>query len=51
MIQFKCMQLSKVEKERIWDQHGHGTLALILHLLLLKVIFLKVLKISEVHSV
>jgi hypothetical protein len=26
-IQFKCMQLSKVERERIYDQHGQGTLA------------------------
>jgi hypothetical protein len=29
MIQFKCVQLSKVERERIYDQHGQGTLALI----------------------
>jgi hypothetical protein len=45
------MQLSKVEKEKIWDQHGQGTLALIPHYLLLKVFFLKVLKISEVHNI
>jgi hypothetical protein len=45
------MQLSKVEKERIWDQHGQGTLALISRLLLFKVFFLKVLKISEVRGV
>jgi hypothetical protein len=51
MIQFKCMQLSKVKKERIYDQHGQGTLALIPCYLLLKVFFLKVLMISEVHSV
>jgi hypothetical protein len=51
MIQFKCMQLSKVERERIYDQHGKGTLALIPRYLLLKVFFLKVLKIFEVRSV
>jgi hypothetical protein len=45
------MQLSKVEKERIYDQHGQETLALIPRLLLLKVFFLKVLMISEVHNV
>jgi hypothetical protein len=51
MIQFKCMQLSKLEKERIYDQHGQGTLALIPHYLQLKLFFFKVLKISEVHNV
>jgi hypothetical protein len=51
MIQFKYMQLSKVEKERIYDQHGQGTLALIPRYLLLKVFFLNVLMISDVHSV
>jgi hypothetical protein len=28
-MQFKCAQLSKVERERIQHQHGQGTLALI----------------------
>jgi hypothetical protein len=29
MIQFKYMQLSKVQRERIYDQHGQGTLTMI----------------------
>jgi hypothetical protein len=45
------MQLSKLERERIYDQHGQGTLALIPRYLLLKIFFLKVLMISEVHNV
>jgi hypothetical protein len=41
MIQFTCMQLSKVERERIQYQHGQGTLALLSHLLLLKILLLQ----------
>jgi hypothetical protein len=51
MIQFTCMQLSKVERERIQYQHGQRTLALLSHLLLLKILFFKVLKVIIDHSV
>jgi hypothetical protein len=50
MIQFKFMQLSKVERERIYDQHGYGTLALLSHLLL-KVLFFEILKVTKVCNV
>jgi hypothetical protein len=51
MIQFKCMQLSKVERERIYDQYGQGTLTFIPRYLLLKVFFFKNLKVTKVRSV
>jgi hypothetical protein len=43
----KCV----LEGERIHDQHGQGTLAMLSCLLLLKVFFFKVLKIFEVRNV
>jgi hypothetical protein len=43
----KCV----LEGERIYDQHGQGTLALLSRLLLLKVFFFKVLKIFKVCNV
>jgi hypothetical protein len=51
MTQFICTQLSTVERERTYDQHGQGTLALLSRLLLLKTLFFKVLKVTVDRSV
>jgi hypothetical protein len=51
MIQFKCMQLSKVEKEEYRINMVKKHLPWFPRYLLLKVFFLKVLMIFEVHNI